>query len=77
MFLEIVAESNTPLFIVAGIALVLMIIGMKNGQRIFNLFSIPAFIYLGVYYSESVPLILMFVALIIWNIYYAFWGAYE
>ena len=74
MFLEIVASSNTPLFLIGGLSLVLMILGMTKNTRIFNLFAIPGFIYLAVYYAESIPLIIMFVGIIMWNIYYAFWG---
>lgn len=69
--------SNSPVFIIAVFAIILMIIGFKSNRRIFNLFSIPAFIYLAVYFNDSTALIIMFVALIIYNIYYAFIGAYE
>lgn len=69
--------STTPVFIIAVFAIILMIIGFKSNKRIFNLFSIPAFIYLAIFFNDSVALIIMFVALIIYNIYYAFMAAYE
>jgi len=72
MFLEITETANTPLFIVAAITVVLMIIGMVFNKRIFNLLSIPGYIYLAIYYSSSIPLVLLFVGLIAWNIYYSF-----
>ncbi|MGD9580344.1 MAG: hypothetical protein AB7V50_03155 [Vampirovibrionia bacterium] len=72
MLLTIESGSNTPLFIIAVLAIVLMWMGITTKKRIFNLFAVPALVYLAVYFSSSIPLIIMFVGLIIWNGYYAF-----
>jgi len=77
MILTIESGSNTPLFIVAVLAIVLMWMGITTRKRIFNLFSVPALIYLAVYFSSSVALMVMFVGLIIWNGYYAFIARYD
>jgi hypothetical protein len=77
MLLTIESGANTPLFIIAVLSIVLMWMGITTGKRIFNLFAVPALIYLAVYFSSSVALIIMFTGLIIWNGYYAFIARYE
>jgi hypothetical protein len=76
MILTIEETSNTPLLIVAILAIVLMWMGISTKKRIFNLMCVPALIYLAVYFSSSIPLMIMFVGLIIWNGYYAFIAEY-
>lgn len=77
MILTIETGSNTPLLIIAILAVVLMWMGITTKKRIFNLISVPALIYLAVYFSSSVALMIMFIGLIIWNGYYAFIAGYD
>jgi hypothetical protein len=68
-------QSNPELYglslIVLGISL--LVIGFITKQRIYNVFSIPAFLAIALLFN-TIPIYIAMVGLAIWEFYYAFWG---
>lgn len=66
--------SGEILLVVALLGMTLMIIGFTLKKRIFNLLSIGALVTLAIEFSASTGLLIMFIGLIIFNIWFTFWG---
>ena len=69
--------DSTILLIMAVFALVLMIFGFKSNKRIFNLIAVAPLVYLGLHFIDNIALVIMFFALILYNLYYTFFQEYE
>ncbi|MGD9679299.1 MAG: hypothetical protein AB7V16_13235, partial [Vulcanibacillus sp.] len=64
-------------FIIAAIAMTLMIFGFVSNKRIFNLLCVGPLIALAIDYSSSVAMVVTIVGLMIFNLYWAFIARYE
>jgi len=80
MFLEIIQTSPTVisadmlLFVTLLFAFGLLIYGHMSKLRIFNLFSIGLFLFLGIQLIDYLAVVVVIVGLIIYEIYYTFFG---
>ena len=63
--------EESPAMILTILSLGLMFSGFIFRKRLFNLFSVPAFIALALYFTDNIPMVVMFVCMILYNIYYA------
>lgn len=61
-------------FIFGLMAFGLMTIGLVTNKAIFNLFAIGAFLAFGVVVVSNMPLLVVSIGGVIFNVYYAFWG---
>lgn len=50
-----------------------LIMGFITKQRIYNVFSIPAFLAIALLIN-TIPIYIAMVGLAIWEFYFAFWG---
>lgn len=60
------------LLITAILAVCMIFLSMKSGQRVYNLVASGLFLHLAITLSEHTALLVVFVALILWQIYWAF-----
>lgn len=68
-------QTNPELLLLVLVVLgfSLLIMGFITKQRIYNLLSIPSFIAFAITFDE-IPIYILMVGLILWQVYYAFWG---
>ena len=64
-------------FIIAGIALTLMLYGFTSNKRIFNVIATGPIIALAIDFSDNMAMLVSLIGLIIFNIYWAFIARYE
>lgn len=66
------SDTSALLFLASIFAIALMIISYITKQRIFNLLCVAPLLYLAIELSASVPLLIGFIGLIIFQLYYTF-----
>lgn len=62
------------LLIAAFLAIAMIYLSIRTGQRIFNLAASGIFLHLAITLSEHVALLIVFIALILWQLYYTFFA---
>jgi hypothetical protein len=71
-------DNNMLFFGIVVLALALMFIGHSRKMGIFNLLSIPFWVFLGYDLLGDYPfLAVSFLGIIIFEFYWAFWGMHE
>jgi hypothetical protein len=65
------------LLTVGIITLTLMVMGHLTNKRVFNVFSTVGFVALAIELSDYIALIILFVGIIIYELYYAFFANIE
>jgi len=58
----------------AGIGLALIMFGHSSKVRIFNLFGSGVFIFLATQFVEFLPMLIVCIGIILYEVYYAFFG---
>jgi hypothetical protein len=75
MFLDaLVLSMDMILFIALALGLALMIYGHSSKIRIFNLLSCGIFLFIAIQLASYVPILIVLLGLIIFELYFTFKG---
>lgn len=79
MIYETVTQSNPTLFlglelIAFGLYVVMLYLRFKTGARVYNLIGIAILTFLALQFTNSIPMIIAFVGMILYSLYDTFLG---